>query len=170
MVKLKGKWLRVLKILHLLGIICWCGGCVVSLFIVSRLDAWPNKQSLLDIFNLLKWIDLSVIAMAAMFTVCIGLVYGIFTPWGFKKTRWIAVKWLLSLAIIISGTALYVPLLEQMQGLIALQGALAVTAAEFRTALSALSALLFCHLSAMVLMVVISVLRPRLKTKNRQTF
>lgn len=166
MVKLKGKGLRILKAIHLLGVICWCGGCVTSLLMILRLTAISEAESLQQVLYLLETIDLYIIAAAAMFTVCVGLVYGIFTSWGFKKVRWVLVKWVLSLGIIITGTAFYIPMLEQMRGIISAEGIAAVASAAFQTALLEAQILFCCHLAAMIFMVFISVLRPWTKVKK----
>lgn len=165
MIKIKGKGLRVLKGCHLLGIICWMGGSITSLMILTMLSNMSDQQSLRDVLGLLEIVDLSIIATAAMFTVGVGLIYGIFTSWRFVKVRWVLIKWILSLGIILTGTVFYIPILERLQDMIAVQGMAAVSSVVFRGTLMQAYVLFVCHMAAMIFMVFISVLRPWAKVK-----
>lgn len=167
MIKIKGKGLRILKSCHLLGVVCWMGGSVTSLMLLTKLSTVSSQQSLYDVLRLLEMIDLSMIASAAMFTVGVGLVYGIFTSWGFIRVRWVLIKWMLSLGIIVSGTVLYIPALEQMGAVVTLQGMKAISTAAFQSVLTQVYILFGCHLAAMVFMVFLSVLRPWSKAKKK---
>lgn len=168
MIKIKGKGLRMLKVLHLLGIICWLGGSVTSLAMLTQLSSMTHADALLSTLGLLEMVDLYVIAAAAMFTVGIGLIYGFFSSWGFGKMRWILVKWLLSLGIIITGSCFYLPLLTQMGQLVRDLGIAAVADVGFQSSLHWIYVLFGCHLAAMILMVFLSVLRPWSQVKSKQ--
>lgn len=40
------------------------------------------------------FIDYAIVIPGAILAVATGIIYGIFTKWGFFKHRWITVKWI----------------------------------------------------------------------------
>ena len=171
MVKITGKGLRLLRSLHLLGVIAWMGGSVCS-FVLLLYSHWyvncavPDKMSLLFTFDLLEFIDFYIIITGALATVFIGVIYAVFTNWGFIKTRWVAVKWVLSLAIIISGTIFYLPRIEQMRQMVFGQGLEAIDSPAYLGLNGELCLLLSVHLGLYLLMVFLSSWKPRLGQKT----
>ena len=51
----------------------------------------------------MRLIDDIVVIPGAILTVVTGVIYGMFTNWGFFKHKWIIVKWILGITIIIVG-------------------------------------------------------------------
>ncbi len=60
------------------------------------------------------FIDMDVLTPAAILTLLTGLVYSLFTQWGFIKHGWIIYKWLVTLAIIITGTFYLGPMVANL--------------------------------------------------------
>lgn len=56
-----------------------------------------------------RFVDNLLVIPGAILTVITGIVYGAFTNWGFFKHRWIIVKWILSIFVIIIGTFYFNP-------------------------------------------------------------
>ncbi|MBB6214251.1 hypothetical protein HNQ80_000320 [Anaerosolibacter carboniphilus] len=97
MKKLGSQGLKWLKIVHILLIILFLGGIISTLAINSHLkistfdEAYATYKSSIIISDY-------VVKYGAQGTLIIGIVYGVFTNWGFLKHRWIAVKWLFWIA------------------------------------------------------------------------
>ena len=166
MIKITGKGLRILRSFHILGVIGWMGGSVCS-FGLLLFAHWvvQDKESLLYTFTLLEFIDFFIIISGALATVFIGVIYAVFTNWGFIKTRWVVVKWILSWAIIITGTMFYLPRIEQMRQMVFSQGLMAIESSAYQGMYRELCLLFSAHLFLYVLMVFLSALKPKLGQK-----
>jgi hypothetical protein len=103
MKKLTGKWIKILKITHLLFAFMWIGGGISILLLL--LTASPQESHELYMRSLaIKLIDDWLIIPGAAGIIIIGIIYGIWTDWGFFKHKWIIVKWILTVLMAISGT------------------------------------------------------------------
>ena len=108
MKKLTGKGLKVLKIIHLLLAFMWIGGALAMILLL--LATSPNESYEMYMRSVsLKMIDDWLIIPGAMGMLVSGVIYGIWTHWGFFRHRWITVKWILTVAMILSGTFLMGP-------------------------------------------------------------
>lgn len=97
------KGLKYLKILHLLLAIMWIGGALAMS--VLALTGKPETGDELYMFSrMLQIIDDYLIIPGAMGNILIGIVYGIWTKWGFFKYRWLTVKWILTIVQVLFGT------------------------------------------------------------------
>ena len=107
MYKLKKNGLKWLKVLHLLCVCCWLGGAAALTFL-NYFQAKSDSQAMLYGMNYAGHIvDVWVIIIpGAIGCLVTGLIYGLFTTWGFFKHRWLVVKWILTVAAILSGTFL----------------------------------------------------------------
>lgn len=167
MIKITGKGLRILKFLHLLGVICWVGGSISSFGLLMQSSAAPDRESLTYLFTLMEFLDIYFIACGAMATVVIGVIYAVFTNWGLIKTRWVAIKWLLSWVIIITGSVFYSPFVGQMQEMVKMQGLAVIETAVYQGIYHNLGILLISHMILMITMVLLSTIRPKLGVKSR---
>jgi len=61
-----------------------------------------------------KLIDDLVVIPGAMGSLATGLLYSLFTPWGFFKHRWVAVKWGITVYGILFGTFFLGPWLNSL--------------------------------------------------------
>ena len=107
MYKLNKTGLKGLKTIHLICACCWCGGAL-ALFVInlsqSQADSQPMLHGMILSAHLVDfWI---IVIPGANGCLVTGLIYGLFTNWGFFKHRWIAVKWLLTISAMLSGTFL----------------------------------------------------------------
>lgn len=95
--------MKFLKALHLLSAFLWTGGA----FSMMLLILFVKPQEAYGIYTYaysLKMIDDLLIIVGANGCIITGLLYGIITKWGFFKHRWVAVKWIVTLFMMISGT------------------------------------------------------------------
>lgn len=96
------KGMKVLKTFHLIFIMMWTIGVVMMGMLYWRhssnsLEFLYNQQTAL-------LIDYALVIPGAICAVITGIFYGLKTNWGFFKHRWLIVKWIVSIAIILIGT------------------------------------------------------------------
>ena len=99
---LSPKGMKTLKVFHLLFIMMWTIGVLTIALLYWRpsvvsLDFLYNQQTAL-------FIDYALVIPGAMLAVVTGVIYGLKTKWGFFKYRWLTVKWIVGVAIILIGT------------------------------------------------------------------
>ena len=104
MAVLKSRGMRLLKIVHLLGVSCWLGGAV-SMIMLNLSSGRPSRAGMLYGINFSSHVlDMWVVITFGLGTcVLTGLIYGLLTPWGFFRQRWVAVKWLVTGLCFVSG-------------------------------------------------------------------
>jgi len=97
------KWL---KSLHLLAVAGWAGGAV-SLLILHflRFNGVESGNELYGIDRAAHLIDMGVVVYLGAFGCLLtGLLYSIFTNWGFFRHKWVLIKWVITIFCILSGT------------------------------------------------------------------
>ena len=86
--------LKFLKIMHLLLIVLFLGGILSSLALLMNIDL-SNFDEVYLTYKNFNVISDHIVKIGAQGTILLGLIYGIFTRWGFIKHKWLGVKWLL---------------------------------------------------------------------------
>ena len=94
------KWLKGIHIAFA-GVWIGAGVCLVLMQIFLRAS---SGQMLYGIDISMKFIDDFIIIPGAFGSFLTGLIYALFTKWGFFKHRWIIVKWVINVGGIIFGT------------------------------------------------------------------
>ena len=113
MKKLSIKGQKWLKCLHVYSACVWAGCATMLMIMPFVLD--PQRDSeLYGILWTLDFIDMKILVPGAMGTLFTGLVYSIWTNWGWFKHNWIIVKWVICLFGIIYGTFWLGPWLSEM--------------------------------------------------------
>ena len=103
MKKLTGKSQRWLKAIHLLFAAVWTSSGIT--LITLQLSLTPSSGGeLYGILSVAKFIDDFLIIPCAIGTLLTGLIYSIWTNWGFFKHHWITVKWVINVGGILFGT------------------------------------------------------------------
>lgn len=103
MPKLKARGQKWLKGFHVFFAATWLGAGVCLVVMQSFLGT-DRPGALYGIDLALKFIDDFVIIPAAIGSLITGLIYSLFTNWGWIKHRWVAIKWFINLGGIIFGT------------------------------------------------------------------
>lgn len=111
MKNLTTKGVKVLKSLHLVFAILWMGG-VVAIQVVMLIDAQSGDELLMK-QTALRYLDDILVIPAAIVTLITAIVYGKKTNWGFFKHRWLVVKWIVSISLVIIGTFLLSPMVDE---------------------------------------------------------
>ena len=92
MKKLNANGLKVLKIVHLFFVAIWVGGNI-SAVLLSFMPLIAQDNTLLGIYLAMEFIDYFVIIPGSLGCLITGIMYGIWTRWGFFKFKWISAKW-----------------------------------------------------------------------------
>jgi len=103
-----------LKSIHLLCASVWLSS-VLMLLLVPLLQGPSTSDDGLRMFiRVYHFIDLKILTPAAALTLLTGLVYSIFTQWGFTKHGWIIFKWVVTLFMVLWGTFHLGPSVERL--------------------------------------------------------
>jgi len=94
--------MKVLKIFHIIFGIMWIGGvmALVSIMLgvqpqgVEQMYAVAKDHLVIDKFFLIP---------GGIGIVLTALIYSIFTRWGFFKVKWVGVKWVLTVVLVLIG-------------------------------------------------------------------
>lgn len=99
---LSPKGMKTLKVFHLIFIMMWTVGVIMMGLLYWR----PSSSTLEFLYNQTTalFIDYTLVIPGAILAVITGIIYGLKTKWGFFKYRWLTVKWIAGIAIIVIGT------------------------------------------------------------------
>ncbi|MGL4208424.1 MAG: hypothetical protein ACRCTY_03455 [Candidatus Adiutrix sp.] len=105
MAKLGKNGLKVLKSFHILTASAWLGGAL-SLVIINIYNPLATSDGMLYGLNMAghkvdMWVVVNVGAIGCLST---GLIYGLFSGWGFFRHLWVSLKWLITVGAILTGT------------------------------------------------------------------
>jgi hypothetical protein len=115
MMKLKANGLKWLKALHLLAVACWVGGGVSLILLYFIKPGLNDAGTLYGINRSIHHVDIAVVVIPGAFGCFItGLVYSIFSNWGFFRHNWIIYKWIVTIVAILFGTFFLGPWETQM--------------------------------------------------------
>jgi hypothetical protein len=119
MKKLGGTGRAWLKGFHILFTAAWVGAALCMM--LAHLSYHPETGAEMHgVLATLKLIDDWVIIPSAIGSLLTGLLISWLTPWGFFKWRWVTVKWVLTIAIMLAGTFVLGPWLNAMEAMAAL--------------------------------------------------
>jgi len=103
--KLKAKGLKWLKGFHLIAVSCWIGGAVSLIFLYFLKDGVDDGGVLYGINQSIHHVDMAVVVIPGAFGCLLtGLIYSLFSHWGFFKHNWLIFKWVVTLTAILFGT------------------------------------------------------------------
>lgn len=104
--------LKVLKAIHLLSAIGWTGAGICMLILLFN-PPLGNADRMYMYSRVLKILDDYVIIPSANGIIITGILYGIFTKWGFFRYRWLIVKWIITIFMLVSGTFIMGPCINE---------------------------------------------------------
>lgn len=168
MKKLGNKSRMYIKAIHIFFIATWLGGAIAMLLLPVG-NVLITGEKFTQGFNFaLKIINVFVIIPGAIGSIITGLIFSIFTNWGFFKNRWITVKYILTSIAILIGAIWVGPLIEDM---IRLSSAKGFVRSQNPNYLFVEKKYLIIHLIQTIMivyMIFISVLKPWKKTKSNK--
>ncbi|MGN0214103.1 MAG: hypothetical protein ACI4AH_04760 [Muribaculaceae bacterium] len=109
--KLSANGMKTLKVVHLVCAIAWFGSAI-SMNLLRHLVDVNTSSGMYWMAEILEAIDMKILVPGAIGCLLTGIVYGTFTGWGFFKHRWLVVKWVLTLFMILFGTFYMGPLVK----------------------------------------------------------
>jgi len=105
MAKLKARGLKWLKGLHIIAVACWIGGAVALLLLYFLKGGVTEGGVLYGINKSIHHVDMAVVVIPGAFGCLVtGLVYSLFSNWGFFKHKWLVLKWIVTVLAILFGT------------------------------------------------------------------
>jgi hypothetical protein len=105
---------KLLKAIHLISVSLWLSS-VVTLMLLPIISKKITLGDELYMYNLAyHFVDMYILTPAAILTLLTGLIYSLFTKWGFFRHGWIIYKWIVTLSIIISGTFYLGPMVTKL--------------------------------------------------------
>lgn len=111
MKKLGAKGMKVLKTCHLIFAMMWVVG-VMAMTTINLIEAKSGDELYMSLL-ISRFIDDVLVIPGATLTVITAIIYGVSSNWGFFKHRWITVKWIASVVVIIVGTFYFSPKLDR---------------------------------------------------------
>jgi len=113
MVQIKAKGQRWFKFVHAFFVCMWVGACVCLNLLLFFMRP-ENGMQLYGINATMKFIDDFIIVPGAVGCLLTGILYSVFTHWGWFKHRWITMKWLITVYGILFGTFYLGPRLDSL--------------------------------------------------------
>lgn len=150
--------MKILKTLHLTFVMLWTVG-VIAMAILLLMKAQSGDELFMK-YKAVRFIDDLIVIPTATITVLIGILYGIKSNWGFFKYKWVTVKWIVSIIVIVVGTFYLSPMLDANLELSDTQRNLAMSNAEM---ISRENQIFYCGCISsitLILLVIISVFKP----------
>jgi uncharacterized membrane protein len=103
--KFDAKNLRWLKGFHLIAVSNWIGGAVSLLLLYFLKKSAADGGVLFGINQSIHHVDMAVVVIPGAFGCLLtGLLYSLFSNWGFFKHNWIIFKWIVTVSAILFGT------------------------------------------------------------------
>jgi hypothetical protein len=168
MAKLGASGRKVLRTIHLIMAGLWIGGAVGLNLMIIGLQSAESDGQLLG-FNLAcKFMDDAVLIPGAMGCLITGFIISLKTNWGFKKHRWVLIKWFLTVFCILFGTFYLGPTVNDQPLISGAEGLAALANPEYmNNYYSSLKGGLF-QVICLVFMFYLSVFKPFKSGKNAQ--
>lgn len=105
---------KFLKGAHLISAGLWLS-CVIVLALLPVISSRLVSGDEIYLYSLVyHFIDMFILTPAAIFTLLTGLVYSLFTKWGFFRHGWLIYKWVVTVLIIVIGTFYLGPMVERL--------------------------------------------------------
>lgn len=165
MKKLNSTGVKVLKTCHLVFVMMWVVG-VMAMALVSLIRPATGDELFMTL-HISRFIDDFLVIPGAILTVITAIIYGAFTNWGFFKHKWIIVKWIGSILIIIVGTFYFSPILDDCLLIADKMRDAALRNSEVIEGIHITSAGAFVQSALLVVLIVISVFKPWKTKKNK---
>ena len=105
---------KLLKVFHLVTAALWLS-CVIVLALLPIISSPTASDDEIYMYNLAyHFIDMFILTPASLLTLFTGLLYSLFTKWGFFRHGWLVYKWIATLFIITTGTFYLGPMVTEL--------------------------------------------------------
>lgn len=152
---------KILKVFHLLAVCFWVGGGMgLLLLLYAAMDA-TSADELFGILKSYSFINVIVtVYMGAYASFFTGLAYSLCTNRGFFRHKWIVLKWLMTLGMILGGSFFLGPWSTRMLEMAKSSGLAALQDPEFQKIYAMHTKTLFVYMAIFVVATVLSVYKP----------
>lgn len=157
------KWL---KIIHLLFVGLWIGSSFSILFLIIFLQ-FSGLKEVYGFYLGIKLVDDFAIIPGAVGAMLTGMVYGIWTKWGFFRHNWLTVKWILNIALMITGIFLLGPAVNANTALAESKRLAALVSDQFMSNQQMLIILGSVQFILLLFMLYVSTFKPWKKRKSK---
>ena len=103
MIQLNTSGMKILKFFHIIFSTFWAGA-VFYLFIGFMICKYQDENFIIGMIKGIDIYDKYIIVPSMLGLIITGLVYSIFTAWGFKKYYWIIIKWVMAISFVYIGS------------------------------------------------------------------
>lgn len=166
--KLGPKGMKTLKIIHILSGVMWIGGVMALVSLLLGTHPSTPEQMLMAATDHLV-IDVFFLIPGGMAIVFTSLCYSLLTPWGFSKIRWVSVKWILTVLLVLLGKVYMGVILEQNVLVAQHIAETGIVDNQFWENINGVAIAGCVQLVGFITIVVLSVLKPWTSSKSRFT-
>lgn len=148
-----------LKGTHVLASGIWVGAvaCMLLVNVMARPGSGSEWHGMVTVLTL---IDDWVVVPSAVGSLLTGFLISWLTPWGFFKWRWVTVKWVLTIVLILVGTFLLKPVLTEVEALAAAAAAGALQTLDLLSGRRVLVLSGMAMVTTLIFLMYISVFKP----------
>jgi hypothetical protein len=101
MVYLPAKGMKLMRIIHIIAAQIWFGAVVCIFGFAFYCFNNMKADSFLILAPVISRLYRMVVLPAAMVCILQGIMYGVFSKWGFVKFKWVLAKWVMVLFVVI---------------------------------------------------------------------
>ncbi len=160
MKQLSSKGRSWLKGLHIFLVCAWIGAGISMVLLGFAKQQITNGDELYAVNAAIKLIDDFIVIPSAMGTLLTGLLFSLFTNWGFTKFYWVIFKWLMTIAQILFGTFFLGPWVNGATSIADIQRVEALKNASYLYFSQMNQYFGFLQVALLVVVVFVSVLKP----------
>ena len=101
MVYISPRGMKLMRVIHIVAAQIWFGA-VICIFGFA-LYCFNNTavEQFLVLAPMIPELYKMVVLPAAIACILQGIIYGIFSPWGFVKFKWVLAKWILAILVVL---------------------------------------------------------------------
>lgn len=152
---------KVLKVFHLFAVCFWVGGGMgLILLLHAALDAGSSEE-LFGILKSYRFINVIItVYMGAYGSFFTGLAYSLCTNRGFFRHKWIIIKWVMTLGMILCGSFILSGWSTRMLEMAVTMGIAALQSPEFQQLYMRHFCVITGYMALFVVATVLSVYKP----------
>jgi hypothetical protein len=156
------KWL---KSFHILFAGMWVTGGLIATLLIIFINANSGGE-LYGINKVIHFIDLVIIVIGNTGLIITGIIYAIFTPWGWFKFKWINVKWIVTLVGLLFGIFFLGPWVTTIVNISKAEGLQALSNPDYQFAIKMIMWLGTIQVASTIFALFISTFKPWRKKKS----
>jgi len=105
---------KILKIVHIVAMSVWFSSLFIMFIIGLTIPNLKSSDTFYYAHYINSIIDFRILTPAAILTFLTGLIYGLFTKWKVKENKWLKIKVIITVFLILIGTFWLGPTLADM--------------------------------------------------------